>query len=467
MAASLQAVREAALDGRMHNILTRRTQLEALQQALLDKADTIQGAIRADTDCAAPEAAVEYLLTLNTLKEYHQSLNIDGAHQDEYAIARGEDAASRREPVGIVYIVPTSYTVFYSVLVAVAGALTAGNCTVIELPISTQALPVLIKNLLESSLDRSTIAFVPTPATNEDLGPQHMRLHQDDHLPGKVVAVVDRTANINHAAEALVAAQFSFGGRSPYAPDIVLVNEYIKEQFLIALVRASVSFPPSASAIQGDERRPEKDHQEERGGLRVVSSLGRGKIVEADQLDPKTLPDKPTDARLLVHTVRSLDHAIDLSNMVENLQGAYVFAHEKSAKYLTQFINAHVSFVNHIPVEVLVGPTAPKQVALDRSVRYPTTVFSVPRPHYIRPTRLSQSVTDILSTKSASALQNMLVLQSSQLVCRTRRPLGGGVGFFEQGILTGLGLFSISILAGVSSLGYWAWTMVEKHEFRM
>ncbi|KAJ5598863.1 hypothetical protein N7537_008947 [Penicillium hordei] len=30
-----------------------------------------------------------------------------------------------------------------------------------------------------------------------------MRLHQDDHLPRKVVAVVDRTANINNAAEAL------------------------------------------------------------------------------------------------------------------------------------------------------------------------------------------------------------------------------------------------------------------------
>lgn len=54
MAASLQAVREAALDGRMHNILTRRAQLEALQKALLDKADTIKGAIRADTDYAAP-----------------------------------------------------------------------------------------------------------------------------------------------------------------------------------------------------------------------------------------------------------------------------------------------------------------------------------------------------------------------------------------------------------------------------
>lgn len=132
MAASLRAVREAVLDGRMHNTFTRQTQLEALQQTLLDKSDAIQDAILADTSYVASEAAVEYLLTLNTLKEYHKSLNVDRALQDEYAIARGEDAANRRDPMGIVYIVPTSYTVFYSILVAVAGALTAGNCIVIE-----------------------------------------------------------------------------------------------------------------------------------------------------------------------------------------------------------------------------------------------------------------------------------------------------------------------------------------------
>lgn len=149
---------------------------------------------------------------------------------------------------------------------------------------SLQALPALIKKLLESSLDPRTIAFVSTPATDEDLGAQHMRLHQDNHLPGKVVAVVDRTANINQAAEALVAARFSFGGRSPYAPDLVLVNEYIKEAFLMALVQASVSFLPSAGAIQSDEGRQGKEDQGERGGLRIVSSLGRGKIVDADKL---------------------------------------------------------------------------------------------------------------------------------------------------------------------------------------
>ncbi|KAJ5211097.1 PutA family dehydrogenase [Penicillium cf. griseofulvum] len=466
MAASLQAVREAALDGRMHNIITRRAQLEALQQTLLDKVDAIQDAICTDTGYVANEAAAEYLLTLNTLKEYHQSLDIDRASLDEYAITRGEDAVSRRDNLGIVYIVPTRYTVFYSVLVAVAGGLTAGNCIVIEFPNTLRALPALIKKLLESSLDRSTIAFVSTPATDEDLGTHHIRLHQEDRLPGKVVAVVDRTANINQVAEALVTACFSFGGRSPYTPDIVFVNEYIKEPFLMALVQTSVSFASNASVMQGDEGMLEKKTQEG-GGLRVVSSLGRGKIVEAGRLDLKALPDNPTGAQLLVHTARSLDHAIDMSNMVGNLRAAYVFADNMSAKYLTQFINARVSFVNHIPATILVGPSAPEQVAFDRSVRYPTTVFSIPRPTYISPTPLSQSVTDILRAKSAADLRSKLVLHTSELGLSTQRPLGGGVGFFEQGILTGLGLFSISMLVGVSALGYWAWSMVAKHGSRI
>lgn len=96
-------------------------------------------------------------------------------------------------------------------------------------------------------------------------------------------------------------------------------------------------------------------------------------------------------------------------------------------------------------------------------MRYPTTVFSVPRPRYISPTLLSQLVTDILRLKSTSALRSTLVLQSSELVSPTQRPLGGGVGFFEQGILIGLGLFSVPMLAGVGALGYWTWTMVQKH----
>jgi acyl-CoA reductase-like NAD-dependent aldehyde dehydrogenase len=132
MSHSLQAVREAAIDGRLHNIFIRREQLEALQRKLLEQADAIENAIRSDSGYAASEVAVEYLLTLKSLKEYHQSLNAERALKDEYAIARGEDDANRTVPIGIVYIVPTSYTPFYSIITAVAGAITAGNCVVIE-----------------------------------------------------------------------------------------------------------------------------------------------------------------------------------------------------------------------------------------------------------------------------------------------------------------------------------------------
>lgn len=132
MSHSLRAVREAVIDGRMHNVFTRRNELEALQRTLINQAEAIEAAIRGDTGYAASEVAVEYLLTLRTLKEYHQSLDIESALRDEYAIARGENAENKRDPVGIVYIVPTEYTPFYSILTAVAGAITAGNCVVIE-----------------------------------------------------------------------------------------------------------------------------------------------------------------------------------------------------------------------------------------------------------------------------------------------------------------------------------------------
>lgn len=58
----------------------------------------------------------------------------------------------------------------------------------------------------------------------------------------KVVAVVDRTADIEQAALALVDARFGFNGRSAYAPDLVLVNEYVQKAFLEALARHAISY---------------------------------------------------------------------------------------------------------------------------------------------------------------------------------------------------------------------------------
>ena len=51
------------------------------------------------------------------------------------------------------------------------------------------------------------------------------------------IAIVDRTSVISKAARDLIRARFAFGGQSPYAPDLVLVNEFVLDEFCIAAAK--------------------------------------------------------------------------------------------------------------------------------------------------------------------------------------------------------------------------------------
>ena len=64
----------------------------------------------------------------------------------------------------------------------------------------------------------------------------------------RAVAVVDRTADVEAAARAITTARFCYGGRSPFAPDLVLVNEFVKKAFIEACSRyATLSFAGQSS----------------------------------------------------------------------------------------------------------------------------------------------------------------------------------------------------------------------------
>lgn len=140
MSQTLQSIREAAIDGRTKNIIWRQIQLENLQRTLIDNACSIQAAIQQDSAYTSTEAAIEYCLTLNCLNENYESLDVEQCLKDEYAVARGENAENFRDPVGIVYIVPTTHNFFFSVVSAVGAIITAGNCVVIEVCHSSRAL---------------------------------------------------------------------------------------------------------------------------------------------------------------------------------------------------------------------------------------------------------------------------------------------------------------------------------------
>jgi hypothetical protein len=53
----------------------------------------------------------------------------------------------------------------------------------------------------------------------------------------RAVAVVDRTANLQEAATDLVSSRFALNGRSPYAPDMVLVNQFCMQPFIELVIK--------------------------------------------------------------------------------------------------------------------------------------------------------------------------------------------------------------------------------------
>ncbi|KAF2812727.1 ALDH-like protein [Mytilinidion resinicola] len=474
MPVSLQRIREAAIDGRCQNVIYRQTQLEKLHDALIDNTESVMQAIHRDGGNSIPEARVEHILVLMCLREYYASLDATKALHEEYAVARGEDAPSLREGVGIVYIVPTTHSLFYSIVVPLSAALAAGNCVVIELEKTVREVPSLLQKILKSTLDSDIFEIVSSRATDDELGLHHVKvLQRGSEEPttamrlispsqARVVAVVDRTANFSEAAKALVMARFGFGGRSPYAPDIVLVNEFCKKPFLNVIMKETIKFatefelsksPASTRPSEADSIMKELKISNE---IQVVTSIADCAVIEVNSRDSKMLSRKISSRSLLIHSVKSLDDAIDLSNHNGELLASYVFADLKASKYLSQFIGSHVSFVNQVPLEMLLGPAAPLSSPVERSIRYPTALFTVQRSQFVTPSVQSQLVRQMLHDPSGSASEKVLQKMSEKLLPSTKRMKEGQVGFFEQGIFIGIGLIAMPALVGLGALGYYA-----------
>lgn len=167
-------------------------------------------------------------------------------------------------------------------------------------------MDALLRTLLAQALSPNTFTIVKT------LPEQHLALDgavivdqtsKDQATPrinelrsasaSQCIAIVDRSADIEAAAKAIATARFSFGGTSPYAPDLVLVNEFVKKEFFEACSR-------HASSLFAGEAGDSKKRQQKSGGNREeelkkaiksaeesgqVSSFGSSEFKLVDILD--------------------------------------------------------------------------------------------------------------------------------------------------------------------------------------
>lgn len=482
-------IRAAAIDGRLSNIHHRRNQLEQLHDSLAQHAQAIRNAIVRDSGNTQAEAAIEYHLALSSLKEQYSSLDPASALENEYRIARGVDAPDRREQAGIVYIVPTLHTLFFSVISPLGAAIAAGNCVVVLLENNLRELFGLLRRLLRAALDADIFDIADSKPTNAEFLNQCIEVLQSETKEPprinqivspageRVVAIVDRTANLQEAAKALVTARFSFSGKSPYAPDIVLVNEFVKKNFLDAVVQHSIGFLTGRDSNMIENGKPTRFQGQDSGnlpkeiqsedGVRVVTSGSNGAIVDVKKRSSSVLQSKISQCCLLVFAVSSLDDAIDLANSNNaTLLASYVFAAPGSANYLSQFIYSRTAFINHIPTEILVGPAAPLNHPAKSVPRYPVTLFSQPRPHYMTPPPESALLSTLLRATDPKVLRQLEERDVAALPKGKERPLGGGLGFFEQGFVTGAIVVLIPVVVGIGALSIYGYRSVSARLWR-
>lgn len=287
----------------------------------------------------------------------------------------------------------------------------------------------------------------------------------------KVIAIVDRTADLVSAAEQLVTACFAFGGSSPYAPDLVFVNEYVKKDFLEHILRFAIPYLASSeeSVSNGAPKSPTSGGQKlgsktTAEALRLVESSNswrtsvvtqgsKGAIVDFSNLS--ALPAKSSSPLLAVSAMTSLEHAISLidedSESASGLLAGYYFGRPSAGKYLSQFIKADASFLNHVPYRLLLGPAAPAYYAIDIDARYTKAQFSRPSPAFVAAASSHAALVKVLGGKDARKASAEALSKAALEIKEKKRAEWIAIGYFEQGILIGLGLYGIPLLTCIGT----------------
>ncbi|KAF1984848.1 ALDH-like protein [Aulographum hederae CBS 113979] len=460
----------AATDGRLSNPRIQDQQLRRLHASLVDNTRAIEEAISKDTGHTAAEVAIEIALTLRCVGAQIAAIDGDKELEDEYRVAHGRNAEDRVETKrGVAYVEPAKHTVLYSVVAAMSAAVGAACCVVVLLENTTQELPRLLRKLLTESMDADIFAVISAAPASEELD-KMMQVLQSRSVrePGfhqvvsptesRVITIVDRSADVEVAAQALVNARFAFGGSSPYAPDLVLVNEFVKTDFLRAATRKATYIAAGRSGKMRREKKKEESHEGK--GVNVVASGSWGSIQEVLERQAKTLRGKNEQNVLVVHAIRSLDDAIELTNEDDDtLLASYIFSDLPSAKYLSQFIKSRASFVKHIPLPLLLGPAAPVGHATSPVYRYTTSMFTEPRPVLVKDANTRREYDELLLSESPQKTQEMIQNAKSDIKPAKARPLKAApFGYFEQGILIGLASVATPVFVGIGSLGYYLLT---------
>ena len=156
------------------------------------------------------------------------------------------------------------------------------------------------------------------------------------------------------------------------------------------------------------------------------------------------LTTKITGPYIILTSTTSITDTVAFQRSSDPYLATYHFGAPSVCKFLSESIPSTVSFVNQIPLALLYGPPSPSSVPFSLHPRYTPETFSVSRPQIItKGVEIPDEVKE-LREKATIALKP------------TGQKPGHAIGFFEQGILIGLGVTALIVLPAA---GWGTWML--------
>lgn len=308
--------REYFASGATRNLDRRIHMLGKLYEVIRRNEARICRALAADLGKSASEAYMSEIgLTLNEL-----SCQIRHLRRWAKPKRRRTDPAhfpgrcfSLREPYGCVLVMaPWNYP-FLLCMDPVIGAAAAGNCCVLKPSAYAPAVSAVVKRLMAQVFPEEYVAvveggreengalleekfdyiFFTGGVTVGKLVMEKAAVHLTPvtlELGGKSPCIIDRTANLKLAAARLAFGKYLNCGQTCVAPDYLLIDGSVKEEFLQLFFRA-------VEKMYGKNPLKNPDYGKiinRKHFDRIKGLIDPGKLVFGGDMDPETLRIAPT-----------------------------------------------------------------------------------------------------------------------------------------------------------------------------
>ena len=379
----------------------RRTKIDRLRHAILDRRQDIRDALQADFRKAPVEVdltevksvADEALFAMEHLEDWMAPDPVQTPH-----LLMGTRSEIRYEPKGVTLILsPWNYP-FNLTFGPLIAAIAAGNCVVLKPSEYTPHSSALMREMVAELYDPREITlvegdknvaqallklpfdhfyFTGSPAVGKIVmraAAEHLSSVTLE-LGGKSPAIVDRTADVDDAAAKIAWGKFTNVGQTCIAPDHVYAHHDVHDALIDRLthyIQRYYGDTPAAQRATDDYGRLVNTAQFHHIQQLFEAAVGAGAtVVTGGQHDederyfaPTVLTDVPRDTDIMEKEIfgpllpvlrfQTLDEAVDDVNSRPNPLAAYLFSADKqAAEHVLEHTTAGGTCVNDVLVHYM------------------------------------------------------------------------------------------------------------------